>query len=103
MQKIFETARRCAIVPVALTIVLSGCNADTTSQTPMNDTPGAVPPATENDAAAVKNSTPKVGDIASDFELSDLNDKSIKLSSLSEKGSLVLVVLRGYPGYQCPL
>ena len=28
---------------------------------------------------------------------------TVKLSKLSEKGPVVLVVLRGYPGYQCPI
>jgi peroxiredoxin len=45
---------------------------------------------------------PKIGDTAPDFELKDLKGASIKLSSMVEKGPVVLVQLRGYPGYQCP-
>ena len=65
----------------------------------MDDAPAKQQPAPENDAAK----TPEVGDIAPDFELADLNGEKIKLSSLSQNGPVVLVMLRGYPGYQCPL
>src|SRR5262249_910405 len=41
---------------------------------------------------------PSVGDQAPDFELSSIDDKTAKLSSLTEEGPVVLVVLRGYPG-----
>lgn len=47
--------------------------------------------------------TPKVADEAKDFELSALGGEKIKLSKLTGVGPVVLVVLRGYPGYQCPL
>jgi thioredoxin-dependent peroxiredoxin len=46
---------------------------------------------------------PKVGDVAKDFDLTDLAGEKVKLSKLAEKGPVVVVVLRGYPGYQCPL
>lgn len=46
---------------------------------------------------------PKVGDKAPDFMLQTLEDKAVKLSELTAKGKVVLVVLRGWPGYQCPL
>lgn len=46
---------------------------------------------------------PKVGDKFADFELTDLNDKTHKLSDLTKSDKVVLLVLRGYPGYQCPL
>lgn len=45
----------------------------------------------------------KIGDTAPDVELQPLATKEkIKLSTLAEKGPVVLAVLRGYPGYQCP-
>jgi peroxiredoxin len=47
--------------------------------------------------------TPKVGDVAPDFELDSLDGEKAKLSELSRQGPVVLVVLRGYPGYQCPI
>lgn len=46
---------------------------------------------------------PKVGDEAKDFELTSVGGEKVKLSKLTEAGPVVLVVLRGYPGYQCPL
>jgi peroxiredoxin len=46
---------------------------------------------------------PAVGDEAEDFELSALDESKVKLSSLTEEGPVVLIVLRGYPGYQCPI
>ncbi len=44
-----------------------------------------------------------VGGEAKDFELTSIGGEAIKLSKLADKGPVVLVVLRGYPGYQCPL
>ena len=46
---------------------------------------------------------PAVGDIAADFKLNDLEGKSISLGDQRKSGPVVLVVLRGYPGYQCPI
>lgn len=45
---------------------------------------------------------PAVGEKAPDFKLSTPEDKSVQLSDVVSKGPVVLVVLRGYPGYQCP-
>jgi len=47
--------------------------------------------------------TPKEGEMAPDFALKTLDEKSVELQGLTEKGTVVLVVLRGWPGYQCPL
>jgi len=48
---------------------------------------------------------PKVGEKAPDFSLKTLDDQTVQLSALTAKGkgSVVLVVLRGWPGYQCPV
>jgi peroxiredoxin len=46
--------------------------------------------------------TPTVSEKAPDFALSTPNGKSVRLSEVVSKGPVVLVVLRGYPGYQCP-
>ena len=45
---------------------------------------------------------PMVGEKAPDFALSTPEGKSVRLSEMVSKGPVVLVVLRGYPGYQCP-
>lgn len=46
---------------------------------------------------------PKVGGKFAEFELEDLNGEAHKLSDAVKEGNVVLLVLRGYPGYQCPL
>ncbi|HJS09276.1 MAG TPA: redoxin family protein [Pirellulales bacterium] len=54
-------------------------------------------------SAAKQAEPPKVGDKAPDFSLDSVREVTVKLSKLTEKGNVVLVVLRGYPGYQCPI
>jgi peroxiredoxin Q/BCP len=46
--------------------------------------------------------TPAVGAKAPDFTLSTPSGKAVRMSSEQRGQGLVLVVLRGYPGYQCP-
>jgi peroxiredoxin len=53
-------------------------------------------------AQATATVIPDVGTEAPDFSLSTPEGKPVRLSSLTAKGPVVLVVLRGYPGYQCP-
>ncbi len=45
---------------------------------------------------------PAVGDQAADFTLENLAGDEVQLAKLNKTGPVVLVVLRGYPGYQCP-
>ncbi|MDT7815856.1 MAG: thioredoxin-dependent peroxiredoxin [Acidobacteriaceae bacterium] len=45
---------------------------------------------------------PTVGAGAPQFALSTPEGKTVRLSEMISKGPVVLVVLRGYPGYQCP-
>jgi peroxiredoxin len=46
--------------------------------------------------------TPAVGAKAPDFTLSTPTGKSVQMSKEIQGQGLVLVVLRGFPGYQCP-
>lgn len=46
---------------------------------------------------------PKVGDLAPDFTLNTLSGASVRLSDVAQRETVVLVVLRGWPGYQCPI
>ena len=46
---------------------------------------------------------PEVGDKAPDFMLTTLDRKPVQLSKQLVHGPVVLVVLRGWPGYQCPI
>lgn len=47
-------------------------------------------------------SPPQVGSMAPDFTLKTLDDQSVRLNDLTAKSRVVLVVLRGWPGRQCP-
>ena len=46
--------------------------------------------------------SPAIGSKAPDFTLSTPTGVSVRLSQDTAKGKTVLVVLRGFPGYQCP-
>jgi thioredoxin-dependent peroxiredoxin len=46
---------------------------------------------------------PSVGNQANDFTLNTLNDQPVRLAELTKNGPVVLVVLRGWVGYQCPI
>jgi peroxiredoxin len=52
--------------------------------------------------APMAQATPKVGDTARDFTLQSLDGGTVRLSEEAARGPVVLVVLRGWPGYQCP-
>jgi peroxiredoxin Q/BCP len=47
--------------------------------------------------------SPPVGADAPDFTLRSLAGGNVTLSSVVDEGPVALVVLRGYPGYQCPV
>lgn len=47
--------------------------------------------------------TPRVGETAPNFTLRTLDAKAVELNQLTREGTLVLVMLRGWPGYQCPI
>lgn len=64
-----------------------GCSSPTAESAPKGDPKSAI----------------KVGDEAKDFELESLGGEKVKLSKAVEAGPVVLVVLRGNPGYQCPI
>lgn len=53
-------------------------------------------------AGALSAETPAVGAVAPSFTLSTPAGKPVSLANETGKQKLVLVVLRGYPGYQCP-
>jgi len=46
---------------------------------------------------------PKVGDEAQNFTLKNVEGEDVELTGLLKEGPVVLLFLRGYPGYQCPL
>ncbi|RYG38445.1 peroxiredoxin family protein [bacterium] len=46
---------------------------------------------------------PAVGDKAPAFDVRTLDRKQVRLAPLLKQGPVVLVMLRGFPGYQCPI
>jgi peroxiredoxin len=58
------------------------------------------PPALVADAETSK-APPKIGQPAKDFTFKTIDGEAVQLSRLTKEGPVVLVVLRGYPGYQC--
>lgn len=58
--------------------------------------------ATCNAAEISGQEPPRVGNQAQDFALSDIQGNHVSLSDTLKHGPVVVVVLRGYPGYQCP-
>ena len=77
------------------TALLIGCD-----NAPVADAQTADAPTTETKAATTP---PQVGDTAPDFELEAISGEKVKLSETLKQGPVVLVMLRGYPGYQCPI
>lgn len=57
----------------------------------------------EAQEGAKKTAPPAVGTKAPDFTLESLAGEQVMLSNIAKQGPVVLVVLRGYPGYQCPV
>lgn len=53
--------------------------------------------------AACAATPPQSGDPAPNFTLQSLEGKSAELARIVEKKPVLLVVLRGWPGYHCPL
>lgn len=52
--------------------------------------------------AASVAATPRVGDKAPDFTLAQIDGKKLTLSAELKSGPVVLIVGRGWVGYQCP-
>lgn len=52
---------------------------------------------------ALSAQSPAVGDEAPGFTLAALGGGDVSLASAIDEGPVALVILRGYPGYQCPV
>lgn len=55
------------------------------------------------DVRSTAGAPPQIGQMAKDFTLTRLDGESLQLAQLREQGPVVLLVLRGFPGYQCPI
>src|SRR4051812_14012676 len=45
---------------------------------------------------------PKIGDTIKEYKFKSDDKREVSLDELAKKGPVALVVLRGFPGYQCP-
>jgi peroxiredoxin Q/BCP len=45
---------------------------------------------------------PSIGSQAPNFKLNTPGGETVELASMRSKGPVVLIMLRGFPGYQCP-
>ena len=57
----------------------------------------------QSQLAAAEQGPPQVGESASNFNLLSVDGQSVHLAAQLAEGPIVLLVLRGYPGYQCPV
>lgn len=87
------SGRRIGIRDVAAAVLVSSV---CISATPTN---AQMTPAQMKTGAGT---TPAVGRQAPDFALSALDGSTVRLSEQTARGPVVLVVLRGWPTYQCP-
>ncbi|MCX5661736.1 MAG: redoxin domain-containing protein [Planctomycetota bacterium] len=71
------------------------------SATPAHGAEASTQPAASQPAGESR--PPKAGEKAAEFTLKSIDGRAVTLSKLTAEGPVVLVVLRGWPGYQCPL
>ena len=87
-----------------LTILISGCCSTSPEMSEEAQGHSSRPTSlTGNEPAKSESAPPKVGSTASDFTLKTLGGESFSLHQAVENQETLLVVLRGYPGYQCPI
>ncbi|MGC1903867.1 MAG: peroxiredoxin family protein [Candidatus Acidiferrum sp.] len=53
-------------------------------------------------SSVAQGQAPAVGQVAPDFTQETTSGQAVRLSAQTDKGTTVLIFLRGYPGYQCP-
>jgi len=82
--------RRCAPLALALVLIATagGFRPLAAVQMPMAPKAPSMPPA--------------VGDMARDFTLNRLDGRPVHLADLLKSGPVVMLMLRGWVGYQCP-
>jgi peroxiredoxin len=63
---------------------------------------GMMAPAKPMPSMGMATTSPMEGHQAPDFALTSIDGATVRLSTEIARGPVVLVVLRGWPGYQCP-
>jgi thioredoxin-dependent peroxiredoxin len=69
---------------------------------PAAQTTGTMAPAKPMPTMGMSPMSPMEGHKAPDFALTSIDGATVRLSAEVAHGPIVLVVLRGWPGYQCP-
>jgi peroxiredoxin len=64
---------------------------------------GGLAPSGATAQAPTSAQPPAVGDAVRDFTLNRIDGKPISLSALAKAGPVVMIMLRGWVGYQCPI
>lgn len=95
MHKTRARARTIAVAMLCGCVLPGGVGAQTPS-------PPQVMAAGQNDQKTEVGQTPTVGQKAPDFTLMAIDGTRVRLSDELARGPVALVVLRGFPTYQCP-
>ena len=97
-----KTMNLCKLTLVVMAFALApNLNAQMASDKMMNDTESSAGRMMSDNM--MNAAPPKVGEKAPDFALKTLDGQSVRLNDLTARSDVVLVELRGWPGYQCPL
>ncbi len=96
---------RVLFVPLLLLVstLLTDCPDATASEQPAAKSAIDSPTGSGERQADERSLPPRVGKKAPDFTLKTLDGKPVQLSKLTAHGPVVILVLRGWPGYQCPI
>lgn len=84
-------------------VLISGCSSSQTNEEAQMQNSATASSMASSETATSEPVIPAVGSVAPDFELKTLGGESFSLFEAVENQETLLVVLRGYPGYQCPI
>ena len=97
----------CSCLAVGLAVGLLGCDpASSPSSNAGEEDKGSsavASPQTKSPDGTGSGEPPRAGEQAPAFELESFEGETVSLADRLEAGPVVLVLLRGYPGYQCPI
>lgn len=96
---------RILFVPLLLivSVLLMYCPVANASEQPAAKSATASPSGSGERQGDESSLPPLVGKKAPDFTLKTLDGKPVHLSKLTAHGPVIILVLRGWPGYQCPI
>ncbi len=91
-----RTYRRCFVLLACLVVAANGFNLDAQEKQRKGGRGRAAP-------GKELPHPPKVGEVAPAIELKNASGEIVSLKKLTSEHPVVLLVLRGWPGYQCPI